>query len=738
MSDRSAESRDGSDASAPGGDALRLLEFVKYNEPAGPVGCSIVIGAWWYTGANWLGWLLLAVALNWVFVLRAKKLLQRNDVETAVLFIALGMWPIALALWVLLPVAHSLAAVIGIMPIILAAAYLQRRFLFLIMAISVVIALIGGLLVPFQPLFEEEQLDVALWIVVGFFAPALTASCALAIWHSVRRVVELLDETQQANVALEESERLLEVRVEERTAELRESEQNLAEARDDALAASRTKSTFLANMSHELRTPLNAIIGYSEMLQEEATEDGNDEYVPDLERVLSSGRHLLGLINDVLDLSKIEAGKVDLFAETFEVGPFFDDLARTVEPLIVRNDNELAIDVADDVVSLHTDVTRLRQILLNLLSNASKFTNEGTIRVVVRSTELDGGEGVDIRVVDTGIGMTEEQLERIFDAFGQAERSTTRDYGGTGLGLAITKRFCELLGGSIDVSSEPDVGSEFIVRVPSVLHRTPEEMVPSPSPVTAGMTADRKTILVIDDEESARTLIARSLDAYRVVTASSGEEGIRLANEERPDVITLDVMMPRMDGWTVLSRLKDDPATSDIPVILITMSDDDDLGYALGAAEFLTKPIERQRLLDLLTRLVPGQEERILIVDDDAQTRDLLRSSIEKAGFMAEEATNGREAVERLDEVEPALILLDLMMPEMNGFEFLAELRGHPRWANVPVIVITSKDLSAEERSVLTGDVQRVLMKGAYSRESLFDEVRRVLETRSSIAADAT
>ncbi len=732
MSDRPAVSRPGSDASEPGGDAQRLLEFVKYNEPAGPVGCSIILGAWWYSGANWLFWLFLAVALNWVFVSRAKRLLQRNEVELAVLFIALGMWPIALALWVLLPVTHPLASVIGVMPIVLAAAYLQRRFLLLIIVVSVVVALIGGVLVPFQPLFENEKLNVPLWIVVGFFAPALTASCALAIWHSVRRVVELLDETQKANVALEESERVLEIRVEERTAELRESERNLAQARDDALAASRTKSTFLANMSHELRTPLNAIIGYSEMLQEEAAEDGNDGYVPDLDRVLSSGRHLLGLINDVLDLSKIEAGKVDLFAETFEVGPFIDDVARTVEPLVLRNDNRLELDIAADVASLHTDITRLRQILLNLLSNASKFTTEGRIGLLVRSTEVNGGDGIDIRVTDTGIGMNEEELGRIFEAFGQAEGSTTRDYGGTGLGLAITKRFCELMGGSIDVQSEPGVGSEFIVQLPSVLNRAPEALDLSSARAPADAVADgRKTVLVIDDEESARTLIARSLDMYRVVTAATGEDGIRLANEEQPDVITLDVMMPRMDGWTVLSRLKDDPSTSDIPVILITMSDDDDgLGYALGAAEFLNKPIKRQRLLDLLERLVPRKDERILIVDDDAPTRDLLRSSIERAGYTAAQATNGREGIERLDEVKASLILLDLMMPEMNGFEFLAELRGDPEWADVPVIVITSKDLSAEERSELNGDVQRVLMKGAYSRESLFGEVRNVLDAR--------
>ncbi len=498
---------------------------------------------------------------------------------------------------------------------------------------------------------------------------------------------------------------------------------DLLDARRAAEAANQTKSHFLANMSHELRTPLNAIIGYSEMMEEEATEQGHLGYVPDLQKVRAAGRHLLALINDVLDLSKIEAGKMELHLETFELRPAIEAVASTVAPLVEKNGNRLELDLAADLGGMRADVTRVRQVLFNLLSNACKFTERGTITLSATRTPGPGGEVMSFVVRDTGIGMTQEQLTRLFQAFAQAEASTASKYGGTGLGLAISKTFCEMMGGSISVTSTPGAGTAFTVRLP-VTVPDPVEAAPQAADAPRGATVG--TVLVIDDDAATRQLLSRMLakDNFRVLEASGGEEGLALARAERPDVITLDVLMPGLDGWGVLAALKSEPALAEIPVVMLSIADQRNLGFSLGAAEYLTKPIERAQLSAVLARYRRTPDAPVLIVEDDPDTRQVLRRSLEKEGWPVTEAENGRQGLECVAAQTPGLVLLDLMMPEMDGFEFLDRFRRDGRHVDIPVIVITAKTLSEEDRRRLNGGVREVVQKQSQDIEALLADVR--------------
>ncbi|MCL4818816.1 MAG: response regulator [Vicinamibacteria bacterium] len=526
----------------------------------------------------------------------------------------------------------------------------------------------------------------------------------------------------------------------------------LVVSKEAAEQANRTKSAFLANMSHELRTPLNAIIGYSEMLQEEAEDVGQDDFVPDLKKIHSAGKHLLALINDILDLSKIESGKMELFIEDFEVSQLVGDVKSTIAPLIEKNANTLVVKVPADVGRMHADITRLRQVLFNLLSNASKFTERGQVTLeAVAEQDAHGVDWLRFSVSDTGIGLTPEQLGKLFQAFVQADASTSRKYGGTGLGLVISRRFCQMMGGDITVTSDYGHGSCFTVRVPRVVHDKKAPLPPPPpnaaadhahaqaSPAAAptaiaaaatGSGGAVARVLVIDDDPNAADLMIRGLgkEGFEVVHAPNGEEGLRLARELKPDVITLDVLMPGMDGWAVLKSLKSDDAVAHIPVIMITMVDDQEMGHALGAADFLPKPIDRDRLAALLRRY-KHEGAQLLVVEDDAATRELVRRTLEADGWSVAEAENGRVALERVAERMPSLILLDLMMPEMDGFEFVAELRKKPEWTGIPVVVVTAKDVTEEDRARLDGQVKRIVQKGGLSREDLAREIRRMAGT---------
>jgi len=514
-------------------------------------------------------------------------------------------------------------------------------------------------------------------------------------------------------------------------------EQKLAQAMVSAEEANRAKSEFLANMSHELRTPMNAILGYSEMLIEEAEDLQQEDFIPDLKKINQAGTHLLALINDILDLSKIESGKMEAFAEEIDINTLIDEVSGTTQPLMEKNNNTLSIERGKELGKAHQDLTKLRQTLFNLLSNAAKFTHDGTITLHANRIEQAGVDWLTLAVSDTGIGIAADKIEHVFKEFTQADGSTTRDYGGTGLGLAISRRFCQLLGGDLNVHSELGEGSTFSIRIPAIL---PEEHDLHPSADTVA-TADmaeaeleslRKAgpgsmILVIDDDPEACEIIERYLtkDGYSVATATSGEQGLRLAHEIQPAAITLDVMMPDMDGWSVLRVLKADPALRAIPVIMLSMIDDRTRGYSLGAVDYLTKPVDREQLNKTLSRYYCAEEDTcpVLLVEDDTETREVMARTLVKAGWTVSEAGNGQEALDIMSGLHPRLILLDLMMPVMDGFDFLTVMRARPEWRHIPVIVITAKDLTADDRNRLTGRVEEIVEKSAYTHEQLLQHV---------------
>jgi signal transduction histidine kinase/DNA-binding response OmpR family regulator len=548
------------------------------------------------------------------------------------------------------------------------------------------------------------------------------------------------EEFNRAASKLQESYAGLEQKVTERTEALTQSVAELRALGDELKAASQHKSQFLANMSHELRTPLNAIIGVTEMLQEDARDLGREDEMEPLERVLRAARHLLALINDILDLSKIEAGKMELHLESFALAPLIEDVATTIQPLAEKTGNTISVQCAADIGTMQADQTRVRQALLNLASNANKFTERGSVRIDASRSHADGRDWITIAVADTGIGMTPEQLQRLFQEFMQADASTTRRYGGTGLGLAISQRFCRMMGGDITVESEPERGSTFTLRLPA------EVSAVQPLALTRGPTRSREpaapgaasVVLVVDDEPTVREVTERFLEreGFSVVTADGGAQGLQLARELHPAAMTLDVMMPDIDGWTVLAAIKGDPDLAELPVILMTSGDEKNRGYALGAADYMVKPVDRERLVAVLKDVAGGAGRRVLIVDDDDILRHGLRQGLENEGWRVSEADNGRAGLERLVEAPPDVIVLDLMMPHMDGFELCDELRKSTAWCRIPVVVITAKDLTEEERRRLNGGVERILQKDAPTRDEMLREVSATLSACISRGGD--
>jgi CheY-like chemotaxis protein len=437
---------------------------------------------------------------------------------------------------------------------------------------------------------------------------------------------------------------------------------------------------------------------------------------------------LLGLINNILDLSKIEAGKMDVFIESIDIQALLEEVLSIVKPLADKSGNVIKMVCPADIGSFRSDQTKVKQCLLNLLSNADKFTSKGTLTLTVAR---EAGSRVCFRVLDTGVGMTKEQLGRLFQAFSQSDASTAKRFGGTGLGLAITKHFCTMLGGDVTVESTPGTGSTFFITLPD------QSVAPADMESLAPAAADgRATVLVVDDDPEVLNLLAKTLEkeGYRVLLARNGVQALALAREHRPQVITLDVLMPQMDGWRALRELKADAELRDIPVIMVTVLNERGMAIPLGAADFMTKPVDRQRLTAILRDHCASSASSILVVEDDLPTCETLCRSLESMGYTTHAAVNGRSGLDWLaNHPVPSLILLDLMMPEMDGFEFLSELRQRPAFADVPVTVVTAKELTAEDVRTLSGQTERIIAKDQAYLTELAAAVRGRLARQKSV-----
>jgi PAS domain S-box-containing protein len=510
------------------------------------------------------------------------------------------------------------------------------------------------------------------------------------------------------------------------------AEEELKKAKEAAESASRVKSAFLANMSHELRTPLNAIIGYSEILVEDANDRGDNASVSDLKKIQSAGKHLLGLINDILDLSKIEAGRMDIYLEQVFLAKLVEEVKTIVAPMMDKNGNRFVIDCPEKIGSLRTDLTKLKQNLINLLSNAAKFTKDGEVKLALsREAGEDGIKRIRFTVSDTGIGMNDEQLAKLFQSFTQADSSTTRNFGGTGLGLTITKHFCTMLGGSIDVKSKPGQGSAFTMILPDQATTHAARAATEPRIARRGDSRKAMKILVVDDDPAVHEVLSATLsrEGYEILHAHDGEEALAMMRESHPDIVTLDVMMPKIDGWSVLGIMKSEPSLQRIPVIMLTIVDDRNLGFSLGASEFMTKPIDRNRLLGLIKQFTHAKGATVLVVDDDPDVRLIVRQAVEGVGLVAAEAENGAKALDWLNaNPAPSLILLDLMMPELDGFEFLDRMRKRKDAHDIPIVVLTAKDLNERERVFLAERTILVLSKSAQPIGSIGNALAAIAE----------
>ncbi|HEU4323511.1 MAG TPA: response regulator [Roseiflexaceae bacterium] len=557
---------------------------------------------------------------------------------------------------------------------------------------------------------------------------------------------QLAEQLKQQNEYIASQREALEQEIIER----QQAEQAMMAARDAAMAANQAKSAFLATMSHELRTPLTAILGYSQLM-EQALKAGDHQWLGnDLSRIRESGQHLNALISDVLDLSRIEAGKMSLSIGPVDVAQLVSQVVNTSRPLMARNSNTLEVRYEAAVGTIQSDEVKLRQVLLNLLSNAAKFTQQGRITVVIASDECEGAPGLRFDVIDTGIGIAPNKLQDIFETFTQLDNSSTRKYGGSGLGLPLSQTFCRMLGGDISVTSTEGQGSTFTAIVPLVSlpqaetahvtngeQATASEQTPARE-LQAGEQAPTGDILalVIDDDPDMGELLRRLFTTHNieVVSTRSGAEGIELARDLLPDVMLLDVIMSDPDGWAVLAALKADPELATIPVIMISIDDQRQRGLTLGVVDYLVKPLDQERLLDLVKRYPPDHQTKpeqpsasLLIVEDDPALCQMFQRTCEREGWHVRTTPTGRDALLAMEAALPTVIVLDLMLPDVDGVQLIAQIQARPDWRHTPIVVLTARDLGPAERALLAGSVNKVRQKNDTKLDMLVDDLRRLI-----------
>ena len=666
--------------------------------------------------------LLLGVVLSGAVVV-----LRRGHFTTAVALVLVSLVAMAVANMVPTGLEGSRAIFILLaLPIVLAGLLGGRRILMLAFVLSV-LAVVGVTVLenvaPTLVGYSEQTYDPVLTCVsfvvgagvltllVGRFGQALQR----ALWQARSREQEL-----------EQLRDSLEVKVVERTTDLAQAVAVAQEARAAADEANQLKTRFLANMSHELRTPLNAILNFTDMLGLPRFGPLTERQQDLQQRVLANAEHLLGLINDILDLAKIEAGRMDLFYETVNLSTLLQSIMSTAIGLTKDKGLRLTLDAPHDLPPVWIDKTRVRQVLLNLLSNAAKFTDQGAI--TVRAHARPDGM-VELAVQDTGIGIDPANQALIFEEFRQVQDANTRTYGGTGLGLPISKRLVAMHGGQMWMESTPGSGSTFVFTIPTTAR--PPKTSPSPEDIAAPyplalQTADQPLVVVVDDDPDAQAILGQQLTSggYAVQPVLDSRQALETVLRTQPRLVILDVQMPQLDGWAVLSQLRSTFATAAIPVIMCTIVDEQRLGVMLGASDFVLKPVRQEDFLARVQRWV-DQPASVLIVDDDADARQILRTALETHGYQVREATNGAEALVALEDTRPALLVLDLMMPIMDGFEVLKRLDTDAAYRDMPVLVVSARDLSPEEAQWVRTRSCEYLQKGLVTNEQFLQHIHQ-------------